>query len=256
MTMNKIECLLVISTLLISLNGCTSFDEQVKDYAAVKQNIDLIYDDISAGRKTQEVGVAEISELNEELESFDPEVVQQFYKEEEIRKEIERKNRKYKEQFRRDSIEQARIDQREAHELKMLEAKKAREEEARLKAEELQQRKEVAAMIAAEEEADRNAYIKELKEKGFFLVEFDGETYEVNHKEWNEWKESQDYDSAGGFEKYKVMFASMGYEKANELANSLYRTVSKKIAMEGITYKAIEGIKVYNLLTTGETKFE
>lgn len=253
--MKKIKSL-IISAVLMSSISCTSLDERVKEYAAVKQNIDLIYDDISAGRKTQEVGVAEISELNEDLESFDPEVVEQFYKEEEIRKEIERKNRKYKEQFRIDSIKQARLDQKKAHELKLLEVKKTREEEARLRAEELERKREVAAMIAAEEEAEWNAHLEELEKKGFFVVEFDGEYYEVNRKEWNEWKESQEYDSAEGFEKYREMFASMGYEKANELANSLYRTVSKKIAMEGITYKAIEGIKVYNLLTTGETKFD
>lgn len=240
----------------MALISCTSLDEQVKDYATVKSNIDLIYNEISAGTKKQEVGVAEILVLNQELESFDLEVIEQYNREEEIREEIERKNREFRQQFRADSIQQARLDQRKAHESKMLEAKKAREEEARIKAEQLQQRREVAAMIAAEEEADRNAYVEELHEKGFFLVEFDGEYFEVNQKEWNEWKKSQDYDSAEAFAKYREMFSSMGYEKANELANSMYRTVSKKIAMEGITYKAVEGIKVYNLLTTGETKFD
>jgi len=254
--MNKIKSTLVNSVFLMFFFSCTSLNDEVKEYGAIKDDIETIYQDIANGTKNEEDGIAEISKLDEELETFDIEVIEQYFKEEEIRQEIERKNKEYKRQFKIDSTKQARLDQRKAHELKLLEEKKAREEEARQKAEEIERKREVAAMIAAEEQADRNAYIEELNEKGYFLVEFDAEYYEVNLKEWNDWKKSQDYDTAEAFTKYREMFDSMGYEKANKLANSMYRTVSKKIAMEGITYKAIEGIKVYDLLTTGDTKFD
>lgn len=253
--MKKINHLLSLSLMLLFFFSCTSLDDKVKDYAAVKNEIDQVYTEISTGEKDEEMGIAEISELKQKLEAFDPEVSIQYFKEEEIRQEIEKKKRKLKEESKLDSIKQARIVKKEEQELKRLNAKKTREEEARIKAEELQKRREVAAMIAAEEEADRNAYIQELKGEGRFLVEFAGEYYEVNQKEWNQWKNSQDYDHTEGMAKYKEMFASMGYSKANQLANSLYRTVSKKIASEGISYKAIEGIKVYNILTTGDPKF-
>lgn len=254
--MKKIKNFIIIGIVLLSFNSCTSFDDKVKEYAAIKSEIDFIYNEIAAGTKEQEVGVAEISDLDHQLESFDIEVVEQYFKEEEIRQEIEVKKRKFKEKFRADSIKQARIDERKAHELKQLEAKRAREEEARLKAEKLEQKREVAVMIAAEEEANLNAYRQEVKEKGMFLVEFDGEYYEVNQNGWNEWKKSENYDSAEAAEKYREMFVSMGSGKANELAGSLYRTVSNGIAREGISFKAIQGIQVYNVLTTGENKFD
>lgn len=254
--MKKINYLLSLSLMLLFFFSCTSLDDQVKEYAAVKNEINQVYTDISTGEKDEEMGISEISELKEKLEAFDPEVLEQYNKEEEIRHDLEVKKREFKEESRRDSIKQARIDEKRAQELKIEEARKAREEEARIKAEEIQNRREVAAMIAAEEEADRNAYIEELKGKGMFLAEFDGEYYEVNQKEWNEWKNAQEYDHSEALGKYREMFASMGTAKANQLANSLYRTVSKKIASEGISYKAIEGIQVYNILTTGETQFE
>jgi hypothetical protein len=242
--------------MLFFFNSCSSLDKDVKEYRAIQDEIGRTYEEISEGNKEEETGIAEISELNEQLDAFNPEVSIQYLKEEEIRRKIEKKRRKLKEEYRLDSIKQARVAKKEKEELKRLNAKIAREEEARLMAEELQRKKEVAAMISAEEAADRNAYIEELKGKGLFLVEFDGEYYEVNQKEWNEWKKSENYDTAEAAAKYREIFRSMGSAKANELANSLYRTVSKGIAREGVSLKAIQGIQIYNVLTTGETKFD
>lgn len=242
--------------MLLLSSSCTSLDKDVKEYGAIKDEIDRTYEEISAGRKNKETGIAEILELNEKLNSFDPEVSIQYFNEKEISREIEKKRKKLKEKARLDSINQARIAKKEEQELRRLNAKKAREEEARLKAEELQQKEEVAAMIAAEEEAERNYYLEQLQNKGLFLVEFDGEFFEINQKEWNEWKKSENYNSAEAAAKYREMFRSMGSAKANELAGSLYRTVSKGIAREGISFKAVQGIQVYNVLTTGEAKFD
>ena len=254
--MDKIYKFKIAVITLIIFTGCTSLEEKVDEYAAIQQEIDQIYDEISTGKKDQEIGITEIAELQKDLESFDTEVTKQYYKEEEIKREIEKKNRKLAIKSRRDSLEQARIKKREANELRIANTKKAREEAARLKAEELERREEVAEMVAAEERADRNAYINELNENGLFLVEFDGETYEINKKGWIQWKESENYNSAETAAKYREMFTAMGTAKANTLAGSLYRTVSKGIAREGISYKAIQGIQVYDVLTTGELKFD
>lgn len=254
--MKSITYVLMIIFAGIFMNSCTSFEDKVQEYGAVQENIAIIHEEVSAGEKDPEVGVAEISELKLQLEDYDQEVIEQYNREEEIRREIEVNKREYQEKVKTDSIKQARIDDKEARELKRLEEIKAREEKERLQAEELKNRNEVAAMIAAEEEADRNLYLYELEEKGLFLIDFDGEYYEVNKKEWAEWKRSENYDPAKTANEYKVMFSSMGYEKANELANSMYRTLSKKIAREGISYKAIQGIQVYNLMTMGELVFE
>ncbi|MEP3837611.1 MAG: hypothetical protein ABJM36_08185 [Algibacter sp.] len=110
-------------------------------------------------------------------------------------------------------------------------------------------------MIKLEEEAEMNAYSTELKEKGIFLVNFDGQNYEVNQKEWNDWKISQKYDSEKKILETKNMVQAMGSSKASGLANSMYRTLSKGIAREGITFKAIQGIQIYDVITTGNSKF-
>ena len=122
--MNKIKCLLVNSFMLMFFLSCTSLNDEVKEYGAIKDDIETIYQDIANGKKNEEDGIAEISMLNEKLETFDIEVIKQYIKEEEIRQEIERKNREYKRQFKIDSTKQARLDQKKARELKLLEQKK------------------------------------------------------------------------------------------------------------------------------------
>jgi hypothetical protein len=54
---------------------------------------------------------------------------------------------------------------------------------------------------------------------------------------------------------YSYTITFMGTAKANSLANSMYRKLSKGIAKKGITFKAIQGIQVYNVITTGNSKF-
>lgn len=240
---------LLIAITLMLLNSCTSLNDEVKEYREISNTIDDIYDEISAGSKSQEIGVAEISKLNKDLQAFEEEVVNQYQSEEKIKREIEIKNRVYRKQFTADSIKQSQLDKKNAQ----LKARSDREQAAKLKAEEAQAKREVAEMIKAEEEADYNLY---LYEEGLFIVSFDGKDYEVNQNEWNEWKKSENYNSSDAAAKYREMFISMGAGKANDLSRSLYRTVSNGISREGISYKSIQGIQVYNVLTTGETKFE
>lgn len=247
--MKTINNYLIICIALILLNSCTSLNDEVKEYRSISDTIEQIYDEISAGTKSQEIGIAEILKLKNDLQAFEEEVVKQYESEEKIKREIEIKNRDYQKQFTADSIKQSKLDKKNAE----LKARSDREQASKLKAEEARAKKEVGEMIKAEEKADYNLY---LYEEGLFVASFDGKDFEVNQKEWNEWKNSQDYDHAEAMAKYREMFSAMGHAKANQLANSLYRTVSKKIASEGISYKAVEGIQVYNVLTTGETKFD
>lgn len=231
--MKKIKALVLFLT-VVTLISCTSLDEKVKEYRGISEEIATIYDEISSGIKSKDVGVTQITELKLKLDSFDPEVSNQYMKEEEIKLEIERESIRLQEKSRLDSIQKAKT----AHE----EALKAKEE--------------VAEMIRLEEEADRIAYMEELKEKGVFLVEFDGETYEINQKDWDDWKISQNYNSAEDLKKTEQMVRAMGHQKAQGLANSMYRTLSNGIAREGITFKAIQGIQVYNVITQGNSQFD
>lgn len=137
-----------------------------------------------------------------------------------------------------------------------MEAELAKQEKAYEKQLEEQNRKEVAAMIAAEEEAERNLYISELNAKGLFLVEFDNRTYEINEEEWLNWKDSENYSFKKQADELRMMVNSMGSAKANGLAQSMYRTLSKGIGREGITMKALQGIQTYDFLTTGKINFE
>lgn len=253
--MKKIKNLLTLTLILSSFYSCSSFDDKVKEYREITNNIEQIKQEIIEGTKNQEVGVKQMTELQQELNSFESEVFNQYSREEAINLEIEKERRNLKEHNRIDSIKQARIDKRKSIELERINEQMAREEESRLKAEKLKAKREVEEMIKLEEQADRNAYIAELKEKGIFLVSFDGETYEVNQKEWSDWKISENYDSDKKIKDAKDMVRAMGYEKANSLANSMYRTLSKGISREGISLKAIQGIQIYNVITTGKPKF-
>lgn len=253
--MKKLKKIILIGLITFSFSNCTSLDDKVKEYREISEKIEKIQKEIINGTKNQEVGVKQMTELQLKLNSFDNEVSNQYSREKEINRKIEREKEKLKKQNRIDSIKQARVDKRKAYELKKYEEKIAREEESRLKAEKLKAKKEVEEMIRLEEMAERNAYIAELKEKGIFLVNFDGKTYEVNQKEWNDWKISEKYDSEKNLIETKNMVNAMGTAKANGLANSMYRTLSKGIAREGITFKAIQGIQVYDVITTGKSKF-
>jgi len=231
----KINIYLLI-LFLVALNGCTTLNDKVEEYRGLNDKISEVYMEISAGTKEEKVGISEIMDLKLELVNFEEEVIVQYSLEEKIRKEIQEQREKDKkieqqaaEAARKDSIKQAKL-------------------------EELENIREAAAMVKAEEEADRNAYIEELEEKGLFLAYFDGEAYEINQNDWDNWKQSENYVSEDAL-KYREMMKGMGTEKANGLANSMYRTLSKGIAREGITFKAVQGIQVYDVMTTGNIKF-
>lgn len=222
---------------LVTFNSCNTLDDKVQEYRGLNEKISEVYKEISAGTKDEKVGLSEIMDLKLELVAFEEEVIVQYTLEEKIRKEIEEqreKDRKIEQQAieaaRKDSIKQAKLEEQE-------------------------QMREVAAMIAAEEEADWNAYVEELEENGLFLAYFDGEAYEINQKDWENWKQSENYDSEDAL-KYREMIRAMGPEKANGLANSMYRTLSNGIGREGITFKAVQGIQVYDVMTTGNIKFK
>ena len=221
---------------LVTLNGCTTLDDKVEEYRGLNDKISEVYMEISAGTKEEKVGISEIMDLKLELVTFEEEVIVQYSLEEKIREEIQEQRDKDKkieqqaaEAARKDSIKHAKL-------------------------EELENIREAAAMVKAEEEADRNAYIEELEEKGLFLAYFDGEAYEINQNDWDNWKKSENYVSEDAL-KYREMMKGMGAGKANGLANSMYRTLSKGIAREGITFKAVQGIQVYDVMTTGNIKF-
>lgn len=224
---------MVLALIVASFNSCTSLDDKVKEYRKINEEIAKIHNEISAGTINQEVGVAQITELKLKLNSFDGEVSDQYSTEEGVKQEIEQERERLKEKIRLDSIQEAKL---------------AHEEELRLK-------REVAEMIRMEEEAERIAYLEELKERGVFLVDFDDETYEINQKDWNDYKIAQNYDSQKVVSDTKEILRFMGNEKVNGLANSMYRTLSSGISKEGITLKALEGIRVFNVLTTGDPKF-
>ena len=241
--------LLIITLIMTTFSSCTSIDGKVKKYRSINEKITEIHNEIATGNRDQEDGISELTKLKRKLLTFDQEVLDQYSMEEKIKIEIERKRKENvllakqnAEKFRIDSIKQSKIDEKNARELKKLEDQLARDE--------------VAAMIALEEEADRNEYLAELKEKGIFLVEFNGKEYEVSRKHWNDWKSSQNYDLENKINEWKVMISSMGYEKANGLASSMNRTLSKGINREGITLEAVSMIQMYNVVTKGEPKFD
>ncbi|SDX37238.1 hypothetical protein [Aequorivita viscosa] len=231
--MRIIKVLIVITLVVTSFSSCTSFDDKVKEYRDINDEIAKIQDKILDGTINQGTGVEQISELKLKLNSFDSEVSEQYASEEKVKQEIEQERKRLIEKKRLDSIEEAKI---------------AYEEELRLK-------REVAEMIRMEEEAERIAYLEELKERGVFLVEFDDITYEINQKDWNDYKIAEDYDSQKIVNETKDIIRFMGNQKVNNLANSMYRTLTSGISKEGITLKALEGIQIYNVLTTGDPQF-
>ena len=260
--MIKIKNLIIIGVILFSFSNCTSLDDKVKEYRSINNKMAELYSEISAGTKNEEVAIQEITELQMELFTFDKEVSDQYSREERIKQKIKEKKKEDEklakraaEKSRIDSIKQSRINKKKAYEQKKIDAKIAREEENKIKAEKLRAKREVAEMIKLEEQAERNAYLAELKEKGIFLVNFNNETYEINQKEWKEWKVSENYNSSEEITKMQGIVRAMGSAKANGLANSMYRTLSKGIAREGITLKAIQGIQIYEVITKGKSSF-
>ncbi|MBE7659243.1 hypothetical protein [Tenacibaculum finnmarkense] len=179
---------IVIVLLFISLSSCTSLDTKVKEYREIKNKMGKIHENISDGIINKASGIKELTALQIELSTFEREVSSQYSIEENIIKDIEIKRKKAEKTAKRvaeirrtDSIKQARFAKREAFKAQKKEAKLAREEA-------LKNKLEVAEMIKAEQEAERNAYINELKGAGLFLVSFNGESYEINKKEWEDWK--------------------------------------------------------------------
>ncbi|AWH75526.1 hypothetical protein DCS32_15550 [Dokdonia sp. Dokd-P16] len=247
---------IVLIVSLITFGSCNSIDDKVAEYRAIKENIDEIMQEVSDGTKDQELGIREMTELQLELLEFDQEVTDLYTREEKIKREIDVK-RKEDKRAAKQAAKQFRIDSlRQEKEKKLMEAELAKQEKAYEKQLEEQNRKEVAAMIAAEEEAERNLYISELNAKGLFLVEFDNRTYEINEEEWLNWKDSENYSFKKQADELRMMVNSMGSAKANGLAQSMYRTLSKGIGREGITMKALQGIQTYDFLTTGKINFE
>lgn len=253
--MKKIRVLVLMSIALITLSNCTSKDDKVKEYREITEKMAQIKQEIVDGTKNQEVGVKQMTELQLKLMEFEDEISNQYSREEKMNKQIEKDRIAQNKKNKLDSLKQDKLDKKKAFEEKQLAKKNAREEEFRLKAEQLQAKKEVAEMVRLEEQAELNAYYAELKEKGIFLVSFDGETFEVNQKDWDDWKATENYDPVAKMNEMKGIVNAMGSEKANGLANSMYRTLSKGIGREGISMKAVQGIQIYDVITKGETQY-
>lgn len=251
--MRKVRNLIVFIS--IAFFSCSNLEDNIKEYRNIKNEIEEITKKVTDGVLEEELGIQRILKLEEKLRLFDDNVVTQYNKEEKIKNDleilrkkeaIENKIKLHKE--RNDSIKQARVRKKELAKLKKKEAKQAREAERKRKL-------EVAQMIEEEAAAERNAYIKELKEKGFFLASFNGKSYKINVKEWEAWKASENYNFEEEKTKIKEVMRAMGMAKAQELIGAMHRTLSGGIAREGITMKAVQGIQMFDVMTTGEEKF-
>lgn len=247
-----ISIVMVMSIMFIS---CSNLESDVKEYRSITNKIDSIMIEVRDGKLNEAIGIQKMVKLNEDLREFENEVVVQYDKEEILKKDIEIQRKKEAvaskirlKKRRNDSIKQITMDKRDTIELQKKEAKKARELEVK-------QKQAVAKMIEEEAIAERNAYVEELKAKGIFIVSFNGKSYEINVKEWEEWKKKENYNFEEEKNKIKQTMMAMGMAKAQELVNAMHRTLARGISGEGVTMKTVQGIQIFDVMTTGEGKF-
>lgn len=233
---------LFLALQLVVVISCTS---GVKEYREIKTEIKSLQDKAVNQEISSEEAAKKIVPLQKELSSFSVEVMAQYREEENLKREIKKKQRNDSIQ----KIKQAQIRLKEVSRKKRIEYKR--------KQDSLREEAESLAQAKIEGEADlRIMRLIELKKKGLFLIEFDRNEYEININEWNTWKNSNQQQYTKAIEETKVLRSALGRNKLQNITTSMYRTLSNRIRQDKVSMKTLEGIQVYDILRTGEVKFE
>lgn len=221
---------------------------EIDEYREIENQIQKLKLDAINESIESDIAAKEIAELLKEQSKFDSETIKQYSREEEAKKEIKEKQKQVEESRIKDSIKNAKLEEKQLKEIKKKKELQAKKREDSLRILERE-------MIEADEAFAEYEYLEELKEKGLFLVEFGNNEFEASINEWANWKKSQNYDS-NAYEEALLLRNSIDRNKLQNLTNSMYRTLSNGIAKEGLTMKSIQGIQIYNILRTGEKKFD
>lgn len=96
----------------------------------------------------------------------------------------------------------------------------------------------------------------EFREKDLFLVEFDKKEYEVSINQWKAWKESKMQVHKKAIDEANMLRAALSPSELQNITKSIYRAILNEIKTGKISMKTVEGIQLYDILRTGEAKFE
>lgn len=236
----------ILALQLIVIVSCAP---DVKEYRAIKTKIQSLENKAVSEEISFEEAAEEITALQNQLAGFDTEVIKQYRKEEMLKSEIEKKQAELKEKKRIDSIQKAKEKRKKIEETERKRKIKQKRKKDSLK-------REVGKMIRLEEKANHNLYLKKLKENGLFLISFSTKRYEINKNQWNAWKNKNNPSYTKAIEEARMLRATLPSDKLQSITTSMYRTLSNKMRQDKISMKTVEGIQLYDILRTGEVKFQ